>query len=449
MRAHLSLMAAALLLAGCANLAPEPQRPVPPLPDWPSLGAGESAAIDWREFITEPRLLKTIDQSLANNRDLRIAVLNIERARALYRIERADRLPTVNATVANTRQGEPASGQYTVRLGLSSYELDFFGRVRNLSEAALQSFFAVEENRRSSQISLVAEVASAWLNLAADAERLKVARETLQSQQASLSLTERALALGAVSELGLAQARATVETARVDVARYTSQLAQDRNALELLVGGPLAAELLPAEGSLQGPTSVLLTLPAGLPSEVLQRRPDVRAAEYRLRAAEADIGAARAAFFPSISLTASAGTQSASLGGLFSGGSGVWSFVPQINLPLFDAGRRRAALQLSEADRELAVAGYEKTVQTAFREVADALAERGGLAEQLDAQQALTAANERRFALSNTLYQRGASSYLEVLDSQRSLYAARQGLVSVRLNEQLNRIALYRALGGG
>ncbi|HEX2011081.1 MAG TPA: efflux transporter outer membrane subunit, partial [Roseateles sp.] len=267
--------------------------------------------------------------------------------------------------------------------------------------------------------------------------------------QTSYELTRQARALGGASELTLAQAQTTVDSARVDLARYTSQLAQDRNALELLVGAPLLAELLPGEDGLAAGASQLVEVPAGLPSETLQRRPDVRAAEHQLRAAEADVGAARAALFPSITLTAAAGSQSSSLSGLFDGGTGNWSFAPRIDLPIFDTGRRRANVQLSEADQAIAVAGYEKTLQTAFREVADALAVRATLAEQLAAQQSLTDATARRYELSQALHQNGASSYLELLDAQRSLYAVRQALITLRLSEQLNRITLYRALGGG
>jgi outer membrane protein, multidrug efflux system len=452
-RPALTLICSVLLLAGCANLAPAPQRPAAPVPEaWEQPNTGAAADLPWQEVITDARLRQVITQSLADNRDLRVAVLNIERARALYRIERAGQWPTVSLGAEATRQGaagQQASSQYSVELGLASYELDFFGRLRNLSEAALQNFFAVQENRRSSQISLVAEVASAWLTLAADVQRLQLARETLRSRQTSYDLTRQARALGGASELTLAQAQTTVDSARVDVASYSSQLVQDRNALELLVGAPLAAALLPGEDINAGSASQLVELPAGLPSETLQRRPDVRAAEYQLRAAEADIGVARAALYPSITLTASAGTQSSSLSGLFESGTRIWSFAPKLDLPIFDAGQRRANVQVSEADQAIALANYEKALQTAFREVADALAVRATLAEQLAAQQSLTEATAKRYELSDALYKNGASSFLEVLDAQRSLYTARQSLITLRLNEQLNRVTLYRVLGGG
>lgn len=473
-----TVLCATALLTGCANLAPGHVRPDAPVAaQWPGAAGTTSTApadIDWRSFVSDARLRGTIARALDNNRDLRVAVLNIERARAQYRIERSALLPGIGAGASAARQRTPAStsasgsgsasSQYQVDLGLAAYELDFFGRVRNLGESALQNFFAVEENRHSTQISLVAEVATAWLTLAADTDRLQLARDTLQSQQASYELTRRTRELGGASGLTLAQAQTTVDAARVDAARYASLVVQDRNALELLAGGPLPDGLLPAPTPLgvaagnapaaqtdvaQGPASLLVDVPAGLPAEVLQRRPDVRAAERRLRAANADIGAARAALFPRITLTASAGTQSRSLGDLFSGGSGFWSFLPQIDLPIFDAGQRRANVQLTEAQQAIEVANYEKTLQTAFREVADALAERGTLAERLDAQKSLTDATQRTYTLSNALFKNGASSYLDVLDAQRALYAAQQNAITLRLTEQANRVALYRVLGGG
>jgi multidrug efflux system outer membrane protein len=449
------LLCGAAWLAGCTSLAPEPAQPQADLPAaWasasaPSEGGVAVADIDWQAFITDMRLREVVTRAVANNRDLRATAANIERARALYRVERAALLPTLTLTGAAAHQGQPAQHEYGVQLGLAQYELDFFGRLQNLSDAALQNFFAVQENRRSAQISLIAETSTAWLTMAADAERLRLARETLRSQRASYDLTRQARQLGGASELTLTEAQTTVDAARVDVARYMALVAQDRNLLELLAGGRLDDALLPADKPPDGNASRLVDVPPGLPSDVLQHRPDVRAAEHALRAAEADIGAARAAFYPSITLTAGAGVQSASLSALFDGGTRAWSFLPQIDLPIFDAGRRRANLQVSEADRQIALAQYEKTLQAAFREVADALATRATLSEQLAAQQSLTDATGRRYDLSDVLYKNGASSYLDVLDAQRSLYTARQNLIGLRLTEQLNRVALYRALGGG
>lgn len=459
LRWHRTALWACLAAAasGCVNLAPEHRRPDSPVaPAWPASApaptGGVATPLPWTDFIADARLRQVVALSLQRNRDLRIAVLNIERARGLYRIERSAEAPTVNASAGGTRQRSATTGAtttlYTAAVAVN-YEVDFFGRVRNLGDSALQSFFAVEENRRSAQISLVSEVSTAWLTLAADQQRLQLSKDTLTSQQSSHDLTRRAHELGGVSGLTLARSQTTVESARVDVARYTSQVAQDRNALELLAGGPVPDDLLPAASAPLADAAVLVAVPEGLPSDVLQRRPDVIAAEHELRAANADIGVARAAFFPSISLTASAGTQSRSLSGLFGSGTGIWSFSPQIDLPIFDLGRRQAALDVSQAQRDIGVATYERTVQIAFREVADALAQRATLAEQQAAQQALTEATERSLSLSQSLYRSGASSFLDVLDAQRSLYSARQAAITLRLQEQTNRLALYRALGGG
>jgi len=457
---RLTLLLPALVLAGCVNLAPDYQQPQAPIPQqWPTsaeLGSA-SAQIGWQAFFLDARLRQVIEQALANNRDLRVAALNVEKARALYRVQRAEQLPTINAAGSGTHSRTPASlsgtgsarttHQYSAELGLSGYELDLFGRIRNLSEAALEDYLALEETRRSTQISLLAEVANAWLTLAADRDLLKLAEDTLSSQQSSYELQQRSHALGNTSGLTLAQAQTTVESARVDVAAYQSQVQQDLNALNLLVGTSLSEELLPlglSEGSAE-----LLEIPAGLPSSLLQRRPDVLAAEHGLKSANADIGAARAAFYPSISLTAGAGTSSAALSGLFTSGSGAWNFAPSISLPIFDAGANRANLQVAERELDIQLATYEKTLQDAFREVADVLAERGTLRQRMEAQQALTEATARSQQLADALYLNGASSYLDALDAQRELYAAQQNLISLQLTEQSNRIALYRVLGGG
>jgi len=468
---RLSTLVAASLLAGCVNLAPVYSRPDAPVaPAWPaSAGANEakdgataattaaSAATGWESFITDDRLRRTIALALANNRDLRVALQNIEKARAQYGVQRAELFPSIAATAGGTRQrtsaatsssGESSVGStYTAALGFSSYELDLFGRVRNLNEAALQSYLSTEATTRSTRISLVAEVASAWLTLAADNERLKLAQSTLASQQRSYALTSRMKALGAGTALALAQSQTTVDSARVDVASYTAQVAQDRNALDLLAGATVPDELLPPAG--MAAASVLLDVPAGLPSTLLQQRPDVLSAEHTLQASNADIGAARAAFFPTISLTASAGSSSTALSDLFKGGNSAWSFAPSISLPIFNAGSNRASLDAAKAQREIDLATYEKTVQTAFREVADALAVRASLGEQLAAQQSLVDATQKSYTLSDALYRNGSYSFLEVLDAQRSLYTAQQTLIGLRLSEQSNRITLYKAMGGG
>ena len=456
------VLVSALVLAGCTSLAPDYQRPAAPVPAaWapaPSAAADVQVAADiaWQQFFTDARLRELIGQALAHNRDLRVAALNIERARALYGIEQAAQWPTLAAGATSALQRSPAdlsptgradtTRRHDLAIGISSYELDFFGRVKSLGDAALQQFLATEEARRSAQISLVAEVAQAYLVLAADRERLQLARDTLRNQRDAQALVKARVDGGVASPIDLRRAQTTVEAARADLARYTAQVAQDENALALLVGAPLRTQALP---DTLAPVAALDTLPAGVPSQVLQRRPDIVAAEHRLRAANAHIGAARAAFFPSVTLTAGGGVASRSLSDLFQGGSGAWSFVPQINLPLFDAGRRRAALGVAQADRDIAVAEYEAAIQRAFREVADALALRGTLGEQLDAQQSLVAATEDTYRLSDVRFRQGAQGYLEVLDAQRGMYAARQALIGVRLTRLANQVALYKALGGG
>lgn len=455
-----------LAISGC-TMAPGYTRPDAPVPaDWPSGPAYKDNAvksadkavadIKWQEFFINEQLQKLIALALENNRDLRLSALNIERSRALYRIQRADLFPTVIAAGSGIAQRVPESlsttgqartvHQYNVDLGFSAYELDFFGRVRSLKDQALEQFFATEEVRRSLQISLMAEVASNYLTLAADKERLKIAQDTFESQQASYSLIKRRFEAGASSELDLRQAQTTADAARVDIARFTGQVAQDQNALALVIGSPVPADLLPSGLST---ITALRELSAGLPSDVLQRRPDIMQAEHLLKASNANIGAARAAFFPRITLTTSIGVASDQLSGLFKGGAGVWSFAPQISLPIFDSGRNQANLKVTEVDREIFLAQYEKTIQTAFREVADALAQQGTLGDQLEAQQSLVEATAGSYRLSAARYKSGIDSYLSVLDAQRSLYGAQLGLISVRLSRFTNLVTLYKVLGGG
>ena len=461
-KSHWPLLAAFALLGGCINLAPEYQRPDAPVAEqWLPTGqtpAGDAAAdIQWQQFFTDSRLARLQSLALANNRDLRLASLNIEKAQAQYRIQRAAALPSIDAGLSGSHSRSPASvsssgsavtsHDYSAQLGLSSYELDVFGRVQNLQDEALENYLALGETRRSTQISLVAEVASAWLTLAADNQRLQLAESTLRSQQATYELTQRSHALGGSSGLALAQAQTTVESARGEVAVYASQILQDQNALRLLVGAELPAELLPGN-DLQS-VALLVQVPAQLPSSLLQRRPDVLAAEHSLKSANIDIGAARAAFFPSISLTANAGSASSALSGLFKAGSGAWTFAPSVSLPIFDAGANRATLDAAKVEREIQAQTYQQTLQTAFREVADALAVRSTLDQRLAAQQALTDASRKSFELADALYRGGSQSYLEALDAQRSLYSAEQDLITLRLAEQSNRVTLYKVLGGG
>ncbi|NWD77278.1 efflux transporter outer membrane subunit [Pseudomonas gingeri] len=458
---HWPVLAVVALLGGCVNLAPQYQRPEAPvagqwLPTTSAPAGAVAADLQWQQFFTDQRLSQLQSLALANNRDLRLATLNIEKAQAEYRIQRAAAFPSLVASASGTHSRTPASlssgvattsHEYSAQLGLSSYELDLFGRVQNLQDEALEAYLALTETRRSTQISLVAEVATAWQTLAADNEHLQLAWQTLRSQQATYELTRSSHALGGSSGLALAQAQTTVESARGDVAVYASQILQDRNALRLLVGSDIPDALLPGD-SLQS-AAQLVQVPAELPSSLLQRRPDVLAAEHTLKSANIDIGAARAAFFPSISLTASAGSASAALSGLFKGGSGAWSFAPSVSLPLFDGGSNRATLDAAKVEREIQVQTYQQTLQSAFKEVADALAVRSTLDERLAAQQALTDASRKSFELSDALYRGGSQSYLEALDAQRTFYSAQQDLITLRLAEQSNRVSLYKVLGGG
>jgi multidrug efflux system outer membrane protein len=337
--------------------------------------------------------------------------------------------------------------QYTLGVGAASYELDLFGRVRSLKERALEEYLATEQAQRAVRVSLVSQVAAAYLALAADRERLQLARETLANQQSSFELTRVRFEAGVSSALDLNQARTVLEAARAEIARYTALAAQDENALSLAVGAALPADLLPQ--ALSDGLTTLRDVAPGLPSDVLLRRPDILQAESRLKAANANIGAARAAFFPRIALTASAGLGSSELSGLFSDGAGAWAFVPQISLPIFTAGANRANLKVSQADREIALAQYEKAIQTAFREVADALAQRATIDEQLAAQQSLVDATAETRRLSQARYEKGVDSYLAVLDSQRALYVSRQALITARQTRLNNLATLYKVLGGG
>ena len=461
-------LGAFLCLNGCSTMTPKYVQPAAPVTAvWPSGPAYKAevakqsqkqlADIPWRDYFIDEQLRKLIALSLENNRDLRVAALNIERSRAQYQIQRSDLFPKVDATAAGAFQriSEDLSGagravtadQYSVGLGVSSYELDLFGRVRSLKDQALEQYLSTEQARRSVQISLVSQVAGAWLALAADRERLQLAKETLTSQQSSYQLTRSRFEAGISSALDLHQAQTSVDTARVDIARFTTLVAQDENALNLVVGSKVEAELLPP--ALSETLTALKGLAPGLPSDVLLRRPDILQAENLLKGANANIGAARAAFFPRITLVSSVGFGSDDLAGLFKPGSFAWSFAPRISLPIFDGGSNRANLTVAEVDRNIAVTQYEMAIQTAFREVADALAQRGTIDDQLAAQQSLTDATSESYRLSQARYEKGVDSYLVVLDSQRSQYAAQQNLIAVRLARLTNLVTLYKTLGGG
>lgn len=459
---------AAVALSAC-NLAPKFEQPVAGVPDTVSAQAGtpvwaSETALAYAQsqtWIASAQLREVVALALTHNRDLRIAVDNIEKARAQYGITRADLLPGIAAQAQGTRsrssedlrsagQGS-ISEQFTAQLGFTSYEIDFWGRVRNLSDAGLQAFLQSEDNQRNVQIALVADVSNAWLSLAADLARLQLAQETLASREKAYALTKRMFEIGSTSGLILAQNLSTVKTARADVAAFTSQAARSRNALQLLVGGVVAADLLPTAQTLMVANSqnlALLPVPQNVPSTVLLQRPDIQAAEHNLRAMHANIGAARAALFPTISLTGSVGTGSRELDALFGSGNGTWSFMPQIRLPIFDGGRLRAGVQVAQANQRIAVSQYEKTVQTAFKEVADSLADREQWGQRLGAQTGMVQATQKAFDLSEARFQAGVDNYLTVLDAQRSLYAAQQTLISLRLAEQVNRVTLWKALGG-
>jgi len=450
-------------------MAPNYVRPAAPVPeqwgnetknktsgDANSQPIKDLSAIKWQNYFVNPQLQKVIELALKNNRDLRIAALNIEKFRAQYQIKRADLLPTVNVSGSGTVQrlpgsvsssGQPTiSRQYNANLGLSAYELDFFGRVQSLKDQALEQYLATEQARNSVQITLVADVANSFLTLAADRERLKLARETFASQQASYQLIKSRAEAGASSELDLRQAQTSVESARFDVARYTSLVAQDENALSVIIGSSVPADLKP-----EALTEIVTIkdVEPGLPSELLQKRPDILQAEGTLKAANANIGAARAAFFPKISISTNIGTTSNQLTSLFAPGSAAWLFAPQITIPIFDTGRNTANLKVSEADRDIALAQYEKAIQNAFREVSDAMVLRDNIGEQKSAQQALNVAASESYRLADARYRAGINNYLTVLDSQRSMYTAKQGLISVDLARLANLATLYKVLGGG
>jgi multidrug efflux system outer membrane protein len=452
------LLPAALLLSGC-SLAPKYERPALPVTDSFHAAADTAPAakdVPWREYFTDSRLRSAIDLALANNRDLRVAALNVQKAQALYRIQRSELNPTIGVQATGERYRTPeslgengkakTSSIYTVGLGLASWELDLFGRLRSMKTRALEQYLATEEARRGAQTSLVAAVAGTWLSLAADEESLRLSQGTLEAQRSSYELILKSREAGVASDLDLRQAQSQVEMARASVAAYTGAAGVSRNALQLLVGAPVPDELLPER--LVAATDPK-GLSAGLPSDVLLRRPDILAAEHQLRGANANIGAARAAFFPRISLTAGFGTSSGDLSDLFGSGTKVWSFAPQIVSPLFASGSLFANLKVSKVDREIAVATYEKAIQTAFAEVNDALTLRTTLVAQREAQDALVTALEETWRLSDARYKAGIDGYLGVLVAQRTLFDAQRAQVGVRLAEQANLVTLYKVLGGG
>lgn len=447
-----ALALAVAVLSGC-SFVPTHERPAAPVPArFPGQAAEASAGVAlpaWESVVADARLRELIALALQNNRDLRVAALNMEQVRAQYQIRRADQLPTLNLAATGNRQPNSSGGinsTYTAGVAMASWELDFFGRVAALKDAALAQYLASEEARRAAQTSLVAAVASGWLSLQADEDLLALTQRTLATREDALRLTKLRFDNGAASALDLRQAESLAAAARGTQAQLQRTRAQNLNALTLLVGQTPPATLLPTAGT---SSAALQAVPEGLPSDLLTRRADIRQAEQALIAANANIGAARAAFFPRISLTASVGTVSNELSGLFKDGSWGFSLAPQALLPIFDAGRNQANLDAARVGRDIAVAQYEKAIQTAFREVADALAGRATLGEQLAALQSQADAEAERLRLTELRYRGGVASSLELLDAQRSLFATQQALTQVRLAQQQNQVALYKALGGG
>ncbi len=452
-----------LSFSGC-TMAPKYTRPESPIPkEWPKGDAykdiyGEKGIseteLKWQDLIPDKRMQKVIDMAIANNRDLKLAALNVEKARAYYNIKRAELLPPIDAGGAWVRQRVPAdlssrkvtgvAEQFSVNLGLLSWEVDFFGRLQSLKDMALEEYLATEEAHRSARTMIIATTAVAYLTYAADRENLSNAKATLAAQKQTYDLIKRRYDIGLASEIDLRRAQTQVDTAVKNVSQFTQLVAQDENTLNLLVGGIVPKDLLP-EGleSILPPKDIAI----GLSSEILLRRPDIMASEHRLKSINAAIGAARAAFFPRISLTTTIGTASAELSRLFRSGQETWNFSPQVVMPIFDT-RVWAAYEATKVEREIALASYEKTIQAAFKEVADALAVRGTIDEQLSAQRSLVEATSETYRLASVRYEKGVDSYLSVLDAQRSLYGAQQGLTGVKLANLANKITLYRVLGG-
>lgn len=460
----LSIMIMTVTLTGC-TLMPDYQRPELSVKNaWPTGEAyskdaqGRYVSLGWRDFFTDKDLQLLIQTAIVNNRDLRVAALNVAAYEAQYRIQRSELFPSLDANGTGSRQHVPAdvsstgnsriNSSWGVTLGVTSYELDFFGRVRSLNEAALQQYLSTQEAQRNTQISLIASVANAWLTLQADRALLKLTEETLQNYQYNYDLVKRSNEVGVASSLDLAQARTTVEGAKVNLATYKRQVAQDLNLLTLLLGTEVPSSIADKKEN-NFDLQYVKEIPAGLPSDLLVNRPDIIAAEHQLMAANANIGAARAAFFPSISLTSNVGTMSPSFSNLFSAGQGSWLFQPTINLPIFTAGRLKGNLDYATLEKDINVATYEKTIQTAFKEVADGLASRETYKEQVVAQGNFVEANQIYYDLADQRYQAGIDNYMTLLDAQRQLFSSQQNLISARLAQLTSEVDLYKALGGG
>jgi multidrug efflux system outer membrane protein len=450
-----------VLALGACTMTPHYRQPALAVADaWPVApdASGASAGgLPWKQVFLDARLQRVIDRAVANNRDLRIAVLNIKKARSSYLMTRSSLFPSLDAAGAESHSLTPASVSGTgsaidakvdsANLSVPAYELDLFGRVQSQSKAAFETYLQTAQTQRATQISLIAETAQAWLTLGADQDLLKLAQQTLKTREDTTSLTQRMLDLGSASESDLHSDEILTEQARADLAQYQAQVNQDKDALTLLCGAAVPDADMP--DGLPGDDAILAALPAGLPSQVLTQRPDVLAAEHGIKAANGDIGAARAAFFPSVTLTGSTGNESTELGHLFDAHTGAWSFTPSINLPIFAGGYNVANLKNAKTSRDIAVAQYDQTVQTAFKDVADALAVRATIETRLAATRKAASAADSNLTLEQARYQRGVDSYLDQLDAERTDYTARQAAVSVQLLREANLVTLYGALGGG
>lgn len=449
----IAVSALALALTACQSMrGPEPVTQASIPSSYTAAASGTSVAEQgYKDFFADQRLLQVLDMALNNNRDLRTATLNIQRAQQAYQITENNQLPTIGASGGVLRQDQGTAlgthTRYNVGLGVTAYELDFWGRVRSLRDNALDNFLATQSARDATQIALIGQVSQAWLSYSFANANLKLAEQTLKAQLESYNLNKKRFDVGIDSELPVRQAQISVETARNDVANYKTQVAQAQNLLNLLVGQPVPANLLPAQRITRITSNTAIG--AGLPSDLLVNRPDVRAAEYRLSAAGANIAAARARLFPTISLTGSAGYASADLSDLFKSGNFVWSIGPSLDIPIFDWGTRQANIRISETDQQIALSDYEKSIQTAFREVNDALAVRENIDDRIAAQRRLVEATNTTYRLSEARFRAGIDSYLTVLDAQRASYAAEQGLLLLEQANLNNQVELYKTLGGG
>jgi multidrug efflux system outer membrane protein len=445
-------LAGALSLTGCAMI-PKYERPVAPVaaqyPGVTATNASAVATLSWTNYFADERLKQLIQLALTNNNDFRVAVLNVEQSQAQYRVTWSASLPTVNASGSyqKSHANGATSDQWNASLGSTAYEVDLFGRVRSLNRQALERYFATVEGKRSAQVSLVAEVTTEYFTLRQTEEQIALAKQTLQTVQDSYALNKATFDAGASSELDLRTAEGQVQTAKINLLTYERDREQAENYLVLLIGQPMPTNLPPSRAF--NDTNLLADIPAGLPSELLQQRPDILEAEHTLKAANANIGAARAAFFPTITMTASVGSTSAEFEKLFGGGTGVWSFSPQVTVPIFTAGQNLASLDAAKVSKRIEVQNYRKAIETAFREVADALVASRSYTEQIGEETILVTAQQRRFELANLRYRQGEDTYLNVLSSQQDLYNAQQDLLQARFRQLSSQISLYKAVGGG